>query len=170
MCRYFGHRGVSSNCLLDYGKITGFKEAMPKYARLDNDVTTGGALTAESRSFGGTNYGRATREFDWCCVPESGRVHLEISAGVWQQTREAEWRVSESSEQLSATRVVKKTKNVTIHTDPVVNLSAGPHLQSSVVLEGGSGSEDSLTNGRRKRKRFESASDGEDLWIDEFCQ
>ena len=36
----FGHCGVSSNCLLDYGKITDCKEAMSKYARLDDPVMT----------------------------------------------------------------------------------------------------------------------------------
>ena len=34
----FGHRGVSSSCLLDYGKITGCNEIMFNYTRLSDPL------------------------------------------------------------------------------------------------------------------------------------
>ena len=37
---YFGDRGVSSSLLLDYGNITGCKEAVCKHTRLDDPLIT----------------------------------------------------------------------------------------------------------------------------------
>ena len=61
-------------------------------------------------------------------------------------------------------KVVKKTKKVTNRAaDPIVSSSTVSSLQSIVVLENGSGSEDLVIIGRRKWKHFDLASGGEDL-------
>ena len=164
---YFGHSGVSSSCLLDYGKVTGYKEAKTKHARLEDLLMTSPweGLSVGSLGVFLAQYVDVLRDSvpGVVCLGAdeyASKILRELSAKQCNQSGKPR-----SPRSFPAKKVAKRDKQSGDSRDRSCGELVSEETASSTMCVAGcwSGSEDSLVVMRWKRKSFDLVKDFEDL-------